>query len=186
MDSFVKIMRRFIITFSLFVATLFVTLGQVDNAFTTVTVVNGKVLFEQFIPVSQNLSSNQKYQLLQEWTKKKFAGNPMLAGIRYDEASRTITVSNRTELQNPEKMVMSYRFDVSVNNAGCMLVVRDISYQVNQSNAASFFPKVYTAEQIITDQSLNNAGSEAEWRKAVRRETLQTLNQLAAELAAIF
>jgi hypothetical protein len=83
-------------------------------------------------------------------------------------------------------MVMSYRFDVSVNNAGCMLVVRDISYQVNQSSAASFFPKVYTAEQIITDQSLNSGGSEVEWRKAVRRETLQTLNQLAAELAAIF
>ena len=179
-------MKRFIITFSLFVATLFVTMGQVDNAFTTVTVVNGKVLFEQFIPVNNNLSADQKYSRLQDWAKKTFTGNPLLAGIRYDEKARSITVSNRTQFLQPEKMVMSYRLDLSVNNAGCMLVVRDVSYQVAQQDASSFFPKVYTAEQTITDQSLNNGGAQAEWRKAIRGETLKTVNSLLSGVTSIF
>ncbi len=179
-------MKRYIITFSLFICTLLAAKGQVDNAFTAVTVVNGKVLFEQFIPVSQNLSADQKYSLLQNWARKTYAGNPLLAGIRYDEKARTVTVSNRTEFERPEKMVMSYRFDVSVNNAGCMLVIRDISYQTAKGDADSFFPKVYTAEQTITDQSLNIAGDEGEWRKEIRNETLKTLNILLAELTTIF
>ena len=179
-------MKRFIITFSLFVATLFITMGQVDNAFSTVTVMNGKVLFEQFIPVNNNLTADQKYNLLQDWAKKTFTGNPLLAGIRYDEKARTITVSNRAQFQEPEKMVMSYRFDLSVNNAGCMLVIRDISYQVAQQEASSFFPKVHTAEQTITDQSINNGGEQVEWRKAVRSETLKTFNSLLSGVASIF
>ena len=179
-------MKRFIITFSFFVAALFVSMGQVDNAFTTVTVVNGKVLFEQFIPVSNNHTADQKYSLIQDWAKKTFAGDPLLAGIRYDEKARTITVSNRAQFKEPEKMVMSYRFDLSVNNAGCMLVVRDISYQVAQQDASSFFPKVYTAEQTITDQSLNNGGEQVEWRRTIRGETLKTVNGLLAGVIAIF
>ncbi len=179
-------MKRQLITFSLFICTLLVAKGQIDHTFTTVPVANGKVLFEQFIPVSQNLTADQKYQLLQNWAKKSFAGNPLLAGIRYDEKARTITVSNRTGFERPEKMVMSYRFDLSVNNAGCMLVIRDISYQVAQQNSSSFFPKVYTAEQTITEQSLNAVGAEGEWRKEIRSETLKTLNNLLTELNAIF
>ena len=168
------------------VAALFVTMGQVDNPFTTVTVLNGKVLFEQFIPVNNNLSADQKYNLLQEWARKTYVGDPLLAGIRYDEKARSITVSNRAQFLEPEKMLMSYRFDLSVNNAGCMLVVRDISYQVVQQDASSFFPKVYTTEQTITDQSLNNGGEQAEWRKAVRSETLKTVNGLLSAVASIF
>lgn len=179
-------MKRFIITFSLFVATLFVTMGQVDNAFSTVTVVNGKVLFEQFVPVNNNLTADQKYNLLQDWARKTFVGDPLLAGIRYDEKARTVTVSNRAQFLEPEKMVMSYRLDLSVNNAGCMLVVRDISYQVAQQDASSFFPKVYTAEQTITDQSLNNGGEQSEWRKAIRSETLKVVNGLLSAVDSIF
>lgn len=179
-------MRRYIITFSLFICSLLTVKGQEGNAFTTVPVVNGKVTFEQFIPVAQGLSADQKYSLLQRWAKENFADNPLLAGIRYDEKARTVTVSNRTDLKMPEKVIMSYRFDATVTNAGYMLVVRDIAYQDAHKNAASFFPKVYTAEQTITDQAVNMTGTEGEWRKEIRKETLQTLNRLFAGLAGIF
>ena len=179
-------MKRYFITFSLFVCSLFAMTGQTDNAFTAVPTANGKVIFEQFIPVGQSLSADQKYRLLQDWTKKTFASNPMLAGIRHDEKARTVTVSNRTELPRPEKVVMSYRFDATVTNAGCMIVVRDIAYQAAQKDANAFFPKIYTAEQTITDQLVGVQGAEGEWRKEIRRETLHTLNRLLADLAAIF
>ncbi len=179
-------MRRTIITFSLFICVLFTAVGQVDNPFTTVPTVNGKVIFEQFIPAGQHLTADQKYRLLQEWAKKTFAANPLLAGIRYDEKARTVTVSNRLELQHPEKLIMSYRFDATITNAGCMLVVRDIAYQAARKDAASFFPKVYTAELTITDQAMSQPGTDGEWRKEIRNETLQTLNRLLADLASIF
>lgn len=182
-------MRKLLITFSLFLLVLLAARGQSNNAFTTVTVVNGKVVFEQFIPIipsEKSMSTDQRYIQLQNWAKKTFAGNPLLGGIRYDEKARTVTVSNRSEIGRPEKMVMSYRFDVSVNNAGCMLVIRDISYQSAKGNDASFFPKVYTAEQTITDQSINSAGGEAEWRKELRSETLKVFNKLAADFGAVF
>jgi hypothetical protein len=81
---------------------------------------------------------------------------------------------------------MSYRFDATITNAGCMLVVRDIAYQAARKDAASFFPKVYTAELTITDQAMSQPGTDGEWRKEIRNETLQTLNRLLADLASIF
>ena len=117
-------MRKLLITFSLFLLVLLAARGQSNNAFTTVTVVNGKVVFEQFIPIipsEKSMSTDQRYIQLQNWAKKTFAGNPLLGGIRYDEKARTVTVSNRSEIGRPEKMVMSYRFDVSVNNERCIL-----------------------------------------------------------------
>jgi len=81
---------------------------------------------------------------------------------------------------------MNYRFDASIANAGCMLVVRDITYQSVQKDGASFFPKVFTAEQTVTDQAVNTAGTEGEWRNNARTETLKFLNNLYSELTAVF
>lgn len=186
-------MKKYILTLVILVISLFTVEGQNDAGFTTVPVVNGKVIFEQFILAQQVGGADQKYALLQKWGKQKFTGNPMLSGIRFDEKSRNITVSTRAELVLPEnkeganeKIMMNYRFDASITNAGCMLVIRDITYQSTQKDAASFFPKVYTAEQTITDQAVNANTEEGLWRSAIRKETLTELNNLYSELAAIF
>lgn len=79
-------------------------------------------------------------------------------------------------------MTMRYRFDTSVTNAGYMLVVRDITYQSEQSGSTSILPKTYTAEQMITDQAVNTTDENRVLRSDTRKATLAFLNELYAEL----
>jgi len=116
-----------------------------------------------------------------------FTGSPLLSGIRYDDKSQTVTVSSKAELNLPadkagvrDHMLMSYRFDATVTNAGCVLVVRDITYQNARREAGSFFPKIYTAEETITDQALSVKSDEGELKSNLRKETLRMLNKLYA------
>jgi len=117
----------------------------------------------------------------------------MLLGIRFDDKARVVTVSAKAELQlSPNKsgvsetMFMNYRFDATITNAGCILVVRDITYQQAQKKGESFFPKIYTAEQTITNEAVNINGEERELRNNLRMETLHFLNKLYSDLSAAF
>ena len=74
---------------------------QIENVFTTVPEVNGKVVFQQFIH-SQGLNEDQSYALLYKWGKDNYAGNPLLSGIRFNEKERSVTVSSKVELLLPE------------------------------------------------------------------------------------
>jgi len=186
-------MKKYILTFILLTISLLHIKGQNDAGFTNVPMLNGKVVFEQFIPADQGVTANQRYALLQKWVKKHYTGNPMLLGIRFDDKARIVTVSAKAELQlSPNKsgvsetMFMNYRFDATITNAGCILVVRDITYQQAQKKGESFFPKIYTAEQTITDEALNVNGEERELRSNLRMETLHFLNKLYSDLSAAF
>ncbi len=165
--------------------------GQTDVAFSNVPVVNGKVVFQQFIPNAEGVDAVQQYKRLQQWGRDRFQGNPLLSGIRFDDKGRTITISSGEELQvrtgnsGSSKMTMRYRFNTSVTNAGYMLVVRDITYQSEQPKNASSFPKTYTAEQMITDQAVNTTGEDNALRSGARNATLNFLNELYAELSAL-
>jgi hypothetical protein len=183
-------MKKYLLIFSILVAGLFHVHGQMDVGFTNVPVVNGKVVFEQFIPADPAGSASQRYAKLQDWTRKSFTGSPLLSGIRYDDKSQTVTVSSKAELNLPadkagarDHMLMSYRFDATVTNAGCVLVVRDITYQNARREAGSFFPKIYTAEETITDQALSVKSDEGELKSNLRKETLRMLNKLYADLS---
>ena len=189
--------RKYTPVYALIGMMLFVSLfslkGQIDVNFTTVPVVNGKVVFEQFLLADQTGNANQRYAKLQNWAKKTFTGNPLLSGIRYDDKAQSITVSSKAELLLPansagvkEKMIMSYRFDATITNAGCLLVVRDITYQPAKKESGSFFPKIYPAEETITDQVIAANGSERELRANLRKETLLLLNKLNADLSQAF
>ncbi len=179
------------LTFIILVAGLFHVTAQIDGGFTNVPVINGKVVFEQFIPANPAGSTNPRYAKLQDWIKKNFTGSPLLSGIRYDDKSQTVTVSTKAELKLPAdksgvrgNMIMSYRFDATVTNAGCILVVRDITYQNARKEAGSFFPKIFAAEETITDQALALKDDESELRNNLRKETLRVLNKLYADLSA--
>lgn len=165
-----------------------------QSVFSDVTVVNGKVVFQQFVHIDQGLSIDQRYSLLYKWGKDNYTGNPLLSGIRFDDKNKSITVSSKIELLLPqnsngvrEKVVMNYRFDASVTNAGLSLVVRDINYQNSQSKGSSIFPKTFTAEDTITPSAISSSPqSEKEFRVNTQRSTLYFLNELYSDLSQIF
>lgn len=180
-------MKKCILIINMLVIGLSGMKGQGNISFTTVPVVNGKVVFEQFILTDQDLSANQKYAALQKWVKDKYAGSPSVSGIRFDDKAQSVTVSAKAELAGmQEKTVMNYRFDLSVANAGCVLVVRDITYQGESKQGVSSFPKVNTAEQTITDQAVNASGEEGQMRSNMRKATLMFLNDLYKDVSGLF
>jgi len=81
---------------------------------------------------------------------------------------------------------MNYRFDLSVANAGCVLVVRDITYQSAPKQGTSSFPRTITAEQTITDQAVGAPGEEGQIRSSTRKATLSFLNSLYKEVSGLF
>lgn len=187
------IMKKTVLTISLLLAIILNLAAQNDAVFSSVPVVNGKVVFEQFIITNSNKTAEQNYVQLQNWVKSKYSGSPLLSGIRFDEKSNFVTVSAGTNLILPankagvrEEMTMNYRFDVSITGAGCMLVVRDITYQSAKKDGDSFFPKKYTAEQTITDQSVNVSGTEGELRANLRKASLDFFNGLYSEINKLF
>lgn len=185
-------MKKIIFTALIFASVLIQAKAQ--SVFTTVPVVNGKVVFQQFIHIDQELTADQRYALLYKWGKDNYAGNPLLSGIRFDDKARSITVGSKIELLLPqnsngvrEKVIMNYRFDASITNAGCMLVVRDVTYQNSQSPNSSFFPKTFTAEETIASTAISAAsGLDKEFKTNTQKSTLFYLNGLYNELSKIF
>ena len=160
-----------------------------ENVFTTVTEVNGKVVFQQFIHTPQGLNEDQSYAILYKWGKDNYASNPLLSGIRFNEKDRSITVSSKVELILPEnsqgdreKMLMNYRFDADITNAGCVLKVRDVTYQTVREKGKSFFPKTSSAEEMITDNAINSVSDDKELKGNLRKSTLYFLNELYNDL----
>lgn len=180
-------MKKYIVIVSMLFVGLSHLIGQVDGGFSTVPVVNGKVVFEQFILTDQSLSAVQKYASLQKWVKGKYSGNPLVSAIRFDDKNQSVTVSAKTDLGDVAgKTFMNYRFDLSVASAGCILVIRDITYQNTAQQGASSFPKSSTAEQTITDQAVGASGDEGQARSSIRKATLSFLNGLYKEVSGIF
>lgn len=184
--------KKIFITITLFVSLLFQANSQAP--FSDVTVVNGKVVFQQFVHINQDLSADQRYAILYKWGKDNFSGNPLLSGIRFDDKNKSITVSSKVELLLPvnsdgvrEKTVMNYRFDASITNAGLSFVVRDISYQNVQSKGSSLFPKTITAESTISPSAISSSpDNEKEFRMNTQKSTLYFLNELYEDISGIY
>lgn len=150
---------------------------SINSIFTNVPVVNGRVIFQQFIPADNSLSADQKYAFLTKWGRDNYAGNRLVTSIRFNEKDRNISVSAKSEfpiLTGIDKLVMNYRFDVSVTNGGYMLTIRDISYDIVSKGTS----KNYPAEEIITDVAVSSSGDLKEVRTAARKETLAICNSL--------
>ena len=162
-----------------------------EKVFASVPEVNGKVVFQQFIHTHDGLSTDQSYALLYKWGKDNYAGNPLLSGIRFNEKEKSITVSSKVELLLPEnsdgireKKMMNYRFDASITNAGCVLIIRDVAYQDAQKTK-TFFPKLSSAEEMITDSAINSNSGDIEFKSNLRKSTLFFLNELYNDLKKV-
>ncbi len=187
-----KEMRKISLVFMMIMT--FILQAESQSVFTSVPIVNGKVVFQQFVHADQALSSDQRYSLLYKWGKDNFTANPLLSGIRFDDKNNSITVSSKVELLLPqnsdgvrEKVIMNYRFDVSITNAGCALIIRDINYQNVQSKGSSLFPKTFNAEDTITPAAISSSpDSEKEFKMNTQKSTLYFFNELYEDLSKIF
>jgi hypothetical protein len=164
-----------------------------NSIFANVPVMSGRVVFQQFIPADNSLSADQKYSLLTKWAKDNYSGNRMVSGIRFNEKERNVTVSAKTELVLPtsikeedRKLMMNYRFDVSVTNGGLMLTIRDITFQKVALTNNQSTSKIYSAEETITDASIAASDEEKEFRISTRNETLAFVNSLYDSLFQFF
>jgi len=164
-----------------------------NSIFANVPVMSGRVVFQQFIPADNSLSADQKYSLLTKWAKDNYSGNRMVSGIRFNEKERSVTVSAKTELVLPKstkegesKLMMNYRFDVSVTNGGLILTIRDITFQKIASTNNQSTSKVYLAEETITDASIAASDEEKEFRISTRNETIAFVNSLYDTLFKFF
>lgn len=179
-------MKKYIVIVVMFVIGFTHLTGQVEVNFANVPVVSGKVVFEQFLLTQDGASASDRYAALQKWVKSKYGGNPLVTGIRFDDKSQSATVSAKTQLPGVSgASTMNYRFDLSVANAGYVLVVRDITYQNAQVRGAGAASKAVTAEQLITDQAVAVGGDEGQNRTATRKATLQFINGLYKEVSGL-
>ncbi len=157
-------------------------ISKAQPVFSTVPVQNGKVVFQQYVYVDKDMSESQKYSVLSQWGKKKYTGNPSLIGIRFDDKAGSMTVSAKTGLSVSgagEKVVMTYRYDVAVTNVGCMLTIRDVTYQVDGKNVS--------AEESIADSAIVSAsGVDKTLNQNIRNATLSFFNKLYDELKVIY
>lgn len=173
------------ITLILFFIISSLVVSKAQPVFSTVPIQSGKVVFQQYVYVEKEMSESQKYTVLNQWGKKKYAGNTSLIGIRFDDKAGSMTVSAKTELTlsgTSEKVVMTYRYDVSVTNVGCMLIIRDVAYQFTQGDK-----KNLSAENTITDSAIASAsGGEKTLNQNIRNATLFFFNQLYDEIKAIY
>lgn len=168
--------------------------AKAQSVFTAAPVVNGKVVFQQFIHADSGLTVDQRYSLLYKWGRDNYSGNPLLSGIRFDDKGKSITVSSKVELLLPqnsdgvrEKLIMNYRFDATITNAGCALVIRDITYQNPLAKGSSLFPKTFSAEETITAESISSAsGADKEFKINTQKGSLYFLNELYNDLSSIF
>ena len=179
-------MKKTIFTLVLMTVAFLCLHAQRSEAFTSVPVTNGKVVFERFTHTGTALTVDQKYARWVAWGQGKYVGSPTLSGIRFDDNARTMTVSLRTPLtlSGGETITMIHRFDVSVSNVGSMLTIRDITYQ--STNGNSIFPTIYTAEETITDTAIAINDENSARRNQIRTATLVFFNELSAEVDALF
>lgn len=172
-------MKKYIVS-SLIMLFAFIHLNaqqSINSIFTNVPVVNGRVIFQQFIPTDNSLSADQKYGFLTKWGRDNYAGNRLVTSIRFNEKDRNISISSKSDLPTVngiDKLTMNYRFDVSVTNGGYMLTIRDISYDIISKGTS----KTYPAEEIITDVAVSSSGDLKEVRIAARKETLALCNSI--------
>jgi hypothetical protein len=189
-------MKKYIVTPILILITAIQVKAQkrVEQVFTSVPVTNGKVVFRQFIYTGSESTPEQKYALLYQWAKDNYTGNPHLISLRFNNENLNITVSSKTELnlsgnngRKNKKMLMSYRLDASITNAGCIFVVRDINYEQIDTEGNSSSKRIFTAEEMITDAAIaSSSGEQKELKLNLQKQTLTFVNELYNNLSSIF
>lgn len=160
------------------------------EAFSDVTTFDGKVVFLKELKLNAG-DSEKNYKVLKEWGRENFSKDPFVSSVRYDARNKEIIAKSRIELLLPpnaknvrEKVVMRYRLNAFIFQDKCVLEVKDISYMYNSTTEKSA-QKIFRAEEMITNQVLEEQGALNELRLNTKKSTLYFLNELLDGLAAV-
>lgn len=176
------------------ICTLFSLIGfaqitRQGQIFTTIPVVDNKVVFIREVPQKKGLSSEASYNIIRDWAKNNYGRDPFISSIRYDAKNLEIIAKSKVELLLPsnsngvrEKMIMRYRINVFIFQNKCVMEVTEISYLYeNTKYNSSTLPKVIRAETFISDNAVGIQDELRELRINTRKSTLYFLNELAKD-----
>ncbi len=161
--------------------------------FENVTVIDNKVVFLKEVPLKKNYSKEFNYNLLKDWGKKNYGKDPFISSIRYDNKNFEIAAKSRIELLLPvnskgvsEKVVMRYRINSFIFQDKCVLEVQNIAFIYQNQSSKERIPKVFSAENFITNEVIDSVGDYQELKVNTRKSALYYVNQLADDFAQVF
>lgn len=163
------------------------------ESFSTVPLVQGKVVFLKEVAAKKGFSSEANYNILRDWAKNNYGRDPFISSVRYDSRNREIIAKSRIELLLPanakgvrEKMIMRYRINTFMFDDKCVLEITDISYMYQNTKGDKTLPKVIKGEDFITDAALDLNDELRELRINTRKSTLFFFNELSKDFERQF
>ncbi len=152
-----------------------------NNKFTYAPLFDNQVVLMKEISLN-NADPNKSFQIVKEWGKERYASDPLISNIRYDNTNKEIIVKSKIELLLPEnenkvreKVIMTYHLNTFILNGKCVFEVKGITYKLHNTK------KSLKAEDTITQSSLVS-GPQQELRINIQRSTFYFLNELADSL----
>lgn len=179
-------MKKILFIASLVLCTVFSVHAQVDNPFTSVPIVNGKIVFNQLIPTEQG-SEEAIYSVSEKWVKANYAPGANVTGLRFNAKEKSISVGTRPKINyqlNGEKNAIgiSYRLDIKTSIAGVFVVIRDINYFDDTASDSEVGTKPVAAEMLIAPNAISKDAAAKPRRQAIQKSTLQHLNSVYSSL----
>lgn len=185
--------RLLVILCILFSITGFTQVVKQGQLFSSVPVVDGKVVFLKEIPLKAGISREANFQILKEWARANYGKDPFISSVRYDNNKEEIIAKSRIELLLPangkgirEKMVMRYRVNAFMFNDKYVLEVKEIAYLYDNPGNDKMLPKVIRAEDFITDTEIAKADNLQEIKQNTRKSTFYFLNELGKDFESKF
>lgn len=164
-----------------------------DEKFVDVTEVENKVVFLKEVPLKKIYSKEFNYDLLKGWAKKNYGKDPFISSVRYDNKNFEIIAKSKIELLLPansrgirEKVIMRYRINCFIFQDKCVLELRDISYNCQNTKDKEGLPKVIRAEDFITNKIIDAVADHQELKLNTRKSTLYFVNELTGDFAKVF
>ena len=162
--------------------------------FTTVSVVDGKVVFLKEIQTNRKFSEKASYQRMVDWAKETYGRDPFISSIRYDSKKNEFIAKSKVELLLPpnsdgkrEKMIMRYRINGFLVDSKCVLEITDISYLYENTKYNNLdLPKVIRAEAFITDKEVATQNGLGEIKANTRKSTIYFVNELTSGFEKFF
>lgn len=166
---------------------------HLEEKFTEVPVIDGKVTFLKEIPLKASLSKDANYKIMKDWAIVNYGKDPFISSLRHDTKNKEFIAKSRIELLLPvnskgvqEKMVMRYRINGFIFQDKCVLEITEISYMYENANKNKLLPRVIRAEDFITDAAIAIDDEVKEYKENTRKSSLFFLNEISEDFEKQF
>lgn len=130
-----------------------------------------------------NADPDKSFVIVKEWGKQRYASDPLISNIRYDNTNKEIIIKSKIELLLPEnknnireKVIMTYHLNAFILNGKCIFEVKGITYKLSNTK------KGLKAEDTITQSAIAAEDSQQELRINIQKSTFYFINELANSL----